>query len=170
VAEPPAARARDLGHEPRDVSVRWVVVAAFGGLLVVALSGAARYGLQRLYATADLTAAAPPPRALERRAPEPPPPRLQVDPAADLATHLARESAILGSYGWVDESAGIARIPIERAMELIAERGWPEPAEGPRPPPEVARGLNPSADWQGARPPTGSVDGGPAPEAGEVGR
>ena len=32
------------------------------------------------------------------------------------------ENAILNNYGWIDRSAGIARIPIERAMELMSER------------------------------------------------
>jgi hypothetical protein len=35
----------------------------------------------------------------------------------------AREEAALTSYGWVDREAGRARIPVERAMELLLERG-----------------------------------------------
>ena len=42
----------------------------------------------------------------------------------------ARENQILTSYGWVDRKAGTVRIPIERAMDLIAHRGL---AAGPRP-------------------------------------
>jgi hypothetical protein len=38
----------------------------------------------------------------------------------------AREERLLGSYGWVDPDAGIARIPIEDAMHLLAGQGWPE--------------------------------------------
>jgi hypothetical protein len=34
-------------------------------------------------------------------------------------------AAILHSYGWVDEQAGLVRIPITRAMELLTERGLP---------------------------------------------
>ena len=33
--------------------------------------------------------------------------------------------ADLKSYGWVDEKAGVERIPIDRAMQLIAQRGLP---------------------------------------------
>lgn len=36
-----------------------------------------------------------------------------------------REDAALGRYGWVDREAGIVRIPIERAMDLLLERGLP---------------------------------------------
>jgi hypothetical protein len=50
----------------------------------------------------------------------PPLPRLQVRPQADLLSLRAAEVQRLESYGWVDPRAGIARIPIERAMALLA--------------------------------------------------
>jgi hypothetical protein len=34
---------------------------------------------------------------------------------------LARQRLQLESWGWVDRDAGIARIPIERAMDLVVE-------------------------------------------------
>jgi hypothetical protein len=140
VAERPSRTAERLGYEPKDVSVRLVLLTVFTGLLVVALAGAALYGLQKLYATLDPVSPEPPLSPLERSAPEPPPPQLQAEPGADFATYLARERAILESYAWQDEEAGIARIPIGRAMQLLAERGWPQPAAGPRLPPRPATG------------------------------
>lgn len=50
-------------------------------------------------------------------------PRLQTKPADDLARLRAGEDAVLGSYGWVDREHGVARIPIERAMDHLAEKG-----------------------------------------------
>jgi hypothetical protein len=50
----------------------------------------------------------------------PPPPRLQADPATDLAAERAREQAQLDGYAWVDRDAGIARIPVDRAMDILA--------------------------------------------------
>jgi hypothetical protein len=38
----------------------------------------------------------------------------------------AAEEAQLHSYRWVDREAGIAAIPIERAMEILAQRGLPK--------------------------------------------
>jgi hypothetical protein len=55
----------------------------------------------------------------------PPEPRLQVSPQGDWTEMLEREQAILGSYRWVDRSQRIVHIPIQRAMELLAERGLP---------------------------------------------
>src|ERR1051326_5575586 len=53
----------------------------------------------------------------------PPEPRLQVAPKADLDQRRAAEREHLERYGWVDRDRGIARIPIERAMKLLSERG-----------------------------------------------
>jgi hypothetical protein len=52
-----------------------------------------------------------------------PEPRLQVAPAADLKKLRAIEDARLRQYEWVDRQAGIAAIPIERAIEIVAARG-----------------------------------------------
>jgi hypothetical protein len=35
----------------------------------------------------------------------------------------AAENAILEHYGWVDRDKGVVHIPIDRAMDLLAERG-----------------------------------------------
>jgi hypothetical protein len=64
---------------------------------------------------------------------EPPLPRLQDVPAQDLATFRAEEDETLTSYGWVDQRAGVVRIPIDEAMKLIVEQGLPRtsiPAAG----------------------------------------
>jgi hypothetical protein len=64
----------------------------------------------------------------------PPEPRLQVHGASDLKTFEAEENAVLQNYGWVDRQAGVVRIPIDRAMKLLAERGLPpagQPAKKP---------------------------------------
>ena len=61
---------------------------------------------------------------------EPPEPRLQKDPAMDLQQFRAGEEAVLHSYGWVDPEKGIVRIPVERAMELVAKEGLPSRNDG----------------------------------------
>jgi hypothetical protein len=55
-----------------------------------------------------------------------PTPRLQGDDGnQDTADLHAREDLLLDHYSWVDRSQGKIRIPIDRAMELIAQRGLP---------------------------------------------
>lgn len=68
----------------------------------------------------------PPPLMVEARVKHAPPnPRLQSDPFAELDQLRADQSAQLNSYGWVDESAGVAHIPIDRAMDLLVAQGLP---------------------------------------------
>ncbi len=55
----------------------------------------------------------------------PPEPRLIITPGQGLAVLLTNEDVELNSYGWIDRGSNILRIPIERAMELIAQRGLP---------------------------------------------
>jgi hypothetical protein len=52
-------------------------------------------------------------------------PSLQAEPRVDLRSWLAARREQLEGYGWVDREAGIARIPIERAMQILLERGFP---------------------------------------------
>jgi hypothetical protein len=54
-----------------------------------------------------------------------PDPRLETDERNQLNKEAVREEGLLYSYGWVDEKAGTVRIPIERAMDLIVQRGLP---------------------------------------------
>ncbi len=54
-----------------------------------------------------------------------PEPDLQVASSRDYQEMHAAEEAQLHSYRWVDREAGIAAIPIKRAMELLASRGLP---------------------------------------------
>lgn len=61
---------------------------------------------------------------------QPPEPRLQVDAAADLQRMHAAEDLLLNQYGWTDSKAGIARIPVSRAMAILANRGLPARAGG----------------------------------------
>jgi hypothetical protein len=57
-------------------------------------------------------------------------PRLQVSETQNMKAMKAAEQEVLESYDWVDREAGIVRIPIERAIDLLAERGFPTRASG----------------------------------------
>jgi hypothetical protein len=54
-----------------------------------------------------------------------PSPRLQKDDVKEMRDQLEAEENLLHRYSWVDEAGGTARIPIDRAIELTAERGLP---------------------------------------------
>jgi hypothetical protein len=52
-----------------------------------------------------------------------PAPQLEIDERGQLDKILTGEEQTLSSYDWVDQKAGSVRIPIDRAMDLIAQRG-----------------------------------------------
>ncbi len=58
-----------------------------------------------------------------RLAVEPPQPRLQIDPAEDLAKFRAKEEKELDSYYWIDKKKGIVHIPIAQAIKELTARG-----------------------------------------------
>jgi hypothetical protein len=80
------------------------------------------------------------PQSVRGDLPLPPAPRLQVDPRRDLDRLHADENKFLTTYGWADSGHTAVRIPIDRAMELTAQRGipgWSVRAPDPTVPPLV---------------------------------
>lgn len=67
-----------------------------------------------------------------------PQPRLETNEPTEMNDLRIQEEKTLHSYGWVDQQAGVVRIPIDRAMELVAQRGLPtRPQAGVAPPSDV---------------------------------
>ena len=113
-----------LGHEERDVALRPVVAAAIGLAVVIVLVVLGMRGLLGYYIVrGERTSPPANPLAATAGQPLPPEPRLQTHPRRDLHELRASEDAVLNTYGWVDRQSGVVRIPIDRAMALLAERG-----------------------------------------------
>jgi hypothetical protein len=55
----------------------------------------------------------------------PPSPRLQPQPRNDLHNYCTAQMQTLSTYGWVDQQSGVARIPIDQAIDLTLARGLP---------------------------------------------
>jgi hypothetical protein len=116
----------EIHHETSDVNFRGIL--GFGiGLVMVAVIIHFLVWLMFLYfgTRESQRAAREFPLAAEQQNRLPPEPRLQANPKQDLADLRRNEDAILGSYGWVDQNAGVVRIPIDEAMKLTLERGLP---------------------------------------------
>lgn len=117
------------GHEERDVPLRPLIISGVCLVVLAGLSLLAMWLLFDYFAARRARLEAVPSPMFEARQ-LPPEPRLQVSPQQDMRQMRATEMAALHSYGWVDRQAGIVRIPIERAIELLAERGLPAGREG----------------------------------------
>jgi FtsZ-interacting cell division protein ZipA len=73
-------------------------------------------------------------------------PRLEINERTEINQFRLQEEQRLHSYGWVDESAGVVRIPIDRAMQLIAERGLSTTPKAGEYPPSTVNMINQAAE------------------------
>lgn len=60
----------------------------------------------------------------------PPAPNLQNQPFKDIYMLRQSEAEKLTTYGWIDKDGGIVRLPIDRAMDVMLEKGFPARADG----------------------------------------
>jgi hypothetical protein len=67
-----------------------------------------------------------------------PAPRLQSEPLTDSEKLRNAQRARMEHYGWIDQSRGLVRIPIERAMQIVAAKG-PSALEPLAQPPSPAK-------------------------------
>jgi hypothetical protein len=122
------------GHETRDVNIRLIGLFGLSMVLLLAGSLALMGWLFGIFAGTPVGRSQSAPGAETRSRPSAP--RLQTSPTRDMQEMLRAENARLQSYGWVDHASGIARIPIARAMELLAMQGLPSWNEVSAPPTE----------------------------------
>jgi hypothetical protein len=122
------------GYEVSDASPRAILKAAIvlGAVVVAAAAGLVFY-LQLLRAREARKDAPLSPVARQEPDRRPPQPRLQERPFEDVRALRHQQQDAATTYGWVDESKGVVRIPVEHAMRLVAERGLPARAASPGP-------------------------------------
>lgn len=121
----------NVHHEESDINVRAILT------FVVVLTGVAvaiqiaMYGMFALFNKSEDRAqpTVSPLVAAPARVGDFPSPSLQTTPWTDLKKLRSDENAYLHSYGWVDESAGVARIPIDQAKALLLRKGLPVRAD-----------------------------------------
>jgi len=114
---------REDGYERRDANTR--VLLHYGIWLGVVLGVV----LLTMKLTFNYLSAkdplGPPPTPFENARTMPPKPQLQVQPHQDLKTYCEQEKNNLESYGWVDSQNGVARIPVDVAMDKVLQQGLP---------------------------------------------
>src|SRR3981189_2513186 len=127
------------GFEQEDLSSRSALYFLAGLVLVCGVVHLIVFGMYRFldsYATAHQPPMSPmvKPEA-DTRAVTPenaetfPQPRLEENERKQFRSFIEDQDRKLATYGWVDKDKGTVRIPIDRAMELIEQRGLPVHAE-----------------------------------------
>lgn len=128
------------GVKPKPILIFLAVLAAATALVYVIIVGV-EIGLKKLGemnpdqpATAVQTGPKLPPEPRLQGAPEPNPDKpgetkSSMLPLEDMAAYRDKVNKQIAAYGWVDQTGGVAHIPIERAKDLIAEKGLPKLSE-----------------------------------------
>jgi hypothetical protein len=116
-----------VSHERRDVNVFQVSAFGIGLLLSCIVVVFAMWAMFDFFYSLEDAKNADNPAALMMKDQNklPPEPRLQAEPKVELKDLRADEEAILSSYGWVDPNKGIVRIPIDQAIDIVAQKGLP---------------------------------------------
>jgi hypothetical protein len=136
-----------LGYEPSDVKITGILVFLIALGTFVAVTGILCYGIGKVFnahmnhedgpntkwtKTVDIRQLGNLPNNPEMQnkiaelTQQFPTPRVQTDDGnQDVADLHAREDLLLDNYSWADLAHTKVRIPIERAMELMAQRGLP---------------------------------------------
>jgi hypothetical protein len=110
------------GHEISDVSVRGIFQFAAGlAVFAVALHFTLGMVIKGFSDRANRLEMRRPARFADQVG-QFPAPNLQESPSADMRTLRKEEQDDLAQYGWADRKAGIARLPIARAMNLVAAK------------------------------------------------
>ncbi|MEP7060864.1 MAG: hypothetical protein ABI881_00565 [Betaproteobacteria bacterium] len=110
MADPPNRR---MSQEPNAVDVRRVTIAAACLVAVVALCIVASVLLSRQFSRGNVQ-----PHSL----PDTGTVALEPAPGPELARFRAEKSAMLEGYRWIDRAHGVAHIPIDEAMRIVAQR------------------------------------------------
>jgi len=106
------------GHEQSEVSVRLIVVSlaflAVATLVILLLV----VGIFRYFYDVDKTGET-------QKAVIPPEPRIEVAPYEQYQKLREQEDHIQTTYAYVDKDGGVVRVPISKAIDMLAAKGLP---------------------------------------------
>jgi hypothetical protein len=132
----------EVAHESSDISIKgvvWFVIILAGTAIAIQIAMYVMFiALDKIEVRND-----PYVTPIDYTAGQiPPEPRLQTTPWEDLKQFVGSEQDYLNSYGWVDQGTGQVHIPIERAKELLLQRGIPARAPENGAPPDQNEGTH----------------------------
>jgi hypothetical protein len=135
----PAASPR---YETSDAEVRGVFTFLVVLSLVLIFTALLSWGMFKYFSTSQANRV--PASAFAGARQLPAGPQLQVNPRQDLLRFRAEQEHALESYSWENRDDGTVRVPIERAMELLLQKGLPvAPTASPTGPSGVAEKPSP---------------------------
>jgi hypothetical protein len=112
-----------LGYETREVNIKLILLSTVAMVILVLVTCFITVGIFDFLNSHSETVAkvtsVPRPKEI------PPEPRVLEHPWEQLPVLHETEDRVLNSYGWMDQKTGVVRIPVDRAIDILAERGLP---------------------------------------------
>jgi hypothetical protein len=171
----------DVAHEHSDINIGAVITSAVAIALVCLITAGLMYGLfwfvlekqaqardPKLSPLALPATVMPPTTTAQPTFGSAPDPKLLTSEPTYLRGVRTREQDLLHGYGWVDQKAGIARVPIDEAKKLIVERGLPvrpDPIADPKVGTRVPSSGESSSGRVITHPAGNAIENAPAPAA-----
>ncbi len=109
-------------YERTDVGVRTIIIAGVALAILSVLISVIVYFTWRLLTEHEAVRVENP---MRQGSVVPPEPRVVPNPPVQLQSLRQSEEQRLTTYGWVDKEAGTVRVPLNRAIEIQLERGFP---------------------------------------------
>ncbi len=126
MAEAPSHKTPGTGNAHEETDANSGNLFKAGAALMALIVGAflAMYVLWRVFEDHPPAATATTSEVAQKSV-LPPEPRLETNPGVHLKEYRQEEDSILTTYGWVDRSSGLVRIPVESAIIQVAKQGLP---------------------------------------------
>jgi len=112
------------GGVDQEIDVRGIVKVGAWLAVVTIVGFVIAWGFYRVLSRGERRLERPAVAVAGATAPaEPPGPGLQATPEKELAIFRRAEQEQLKSWAWIDQGAGIARVPVEKAIDMVAAEG-----------------------------------------------
>jgi hypothetical protein len=116
-----------VAHEHSDADARSITHFGIAITFLLVVSQLVLWWMFSSFSKREQKLSPPVPALIRTQAPkEPPEPRLQANPQSDMRQMVQEENEVLNHYGWVDPDRGVVRLPIARALDIVAQKGLPQ--------------------------------------------
>ena len=129
-----------VAHEHTDADAHSITQFGIAITFLIIVSQLVLWWVFSSFSQREQRLSPPVPALIRSQAPKvPPEPRLQANPQSDMRMMLQEEDEVLNHYGWVDPDRGIVRLPIARALDIVALTGLPQFKAAAEPPTSKAK-------------------------------
>ena len=124
---------RELGYETRDINLRTITIWIAGLFIGGGVTAFITLGVYWLFVEQDVKNVSPgTPVVNQRKLPPPGYPRLQQLPKVEIGDFRKEEDDRVLGYAWRDKQKGVVRIPVDKAIDLVLQKGLPARGTAPQ--------------------------------------